>query len=652
MIKRNFWLALALAPSILFAKDYPLKSPNGQNVLTVTCEKQISFNVRNKNTVIVDVQNLSLSLDAVKMGNNPKVKSVKQTSYKGTIHVDVPTKFKSIADVYNQLELQLAGGVSLIFRAYDNGVAYRFVTNLAKAEVLVDDESFSFDVKEAKNTIWPYEFSKHANPMQSHFEYTFKNIPYNTIDTIAVGLPAYFTAKNGSKVVFTEADLFDYPNLFIQKAGALRSVFPHPILEQEKKGDRGIKIIKEASYIAKTTGKRSYPWRVWMINNDDAGLLTNNLVYQLATPSKIKNTNYIKPGKVAWDWWNDNNIYGVDFRAGINTQTYKYYIDFAAKFGLEYIMLDEGWTKSTTDLLHEKADIDVKELVRYGKEKNVDVLVWVLWGPLDEHMDEILDLYKSWGVKGIKVDFMARAEQYMVNFYTRLAEACAKRELMVDFHGAYKPTGLNRTYPNVMNYEGVHGLENNKWEKSITPEHDATLPFTRMMAGPIDYTPGAMKNATDKNFHPIFSEPMSMGTRAHQTALYVVFESPWNMLADNPSNYLKDVKYTTYLAKFPTVWDETKILYADAGKAVITARRNGNAWYVGGITNWTKFEKQIDLSFLGKGQYQAEIVADGINADRAAEDYKLISQACNAGTKYDVKMAPGGGFSMIIRPQQ
>lgn len=644
-------LSLALLPAVVMAKDYPLVSPDGQNVLTVSCEKTVSFTLSNRNVNILNVKNLALELDAAKLGANPKVKSIKKTAFKGVINVDVPTKFKTINDVYNQLELIFEGGISITFRAYDNGVAYRFATS-SKGEVIINNEQLSFEISQASNAIWPYESSVHKNPLYSHFEYSFKNIDYNKIDSTTVGLPLYFTASNGAKVVFTESDLFDYPNLFIKKNGIMNSVFPHPILEQQKTTDRGIKIIKEADYIAKTRGTRTYPWRLWMINNDDAGLLTNNLVFQLATPSKVKNTAYIKPGKVAWDWWNDNNIYGVDFRSGINTQTYKYYIDFAAKFGLPYIMLDEGWTKSTTDLLNPHDNIDIEELVRYGKQKHVDVLVWVLWGPLDEKMDEILDLYKSWGIKGIKVDFMQRAEQYMVNFYTRLAQACAKRELMVDFHGSYKPTGLNRTYPNVMSYEGVHGLENNKWQRSITPEHDALLPFTRMMAGPMDYTPGAMINATKKNFNPVYGQPMSMGTRAHQTALYVVFESPWMMLADNPSNYLKDIKYTAYLSQFPTVWDETKVLFADAGKAVVVARRNGDKWYIGGITNWDRFEKEISLDFLGNKSYYAEILADGINADRAAEDYKITTQVFTNASTYPIKMAPGGGFTIVLSPKK
>jgi alpha-glucosidase len=643
--------SLLLLSVPIFATDYELLSPNGNNLVKISCDKSVSFFVRNRNTTIFSVNDLALELDVAALGRYPKIEKAKRSTSKTTIEVPVPTKFSSIVDHYQELELVFKGGYSIIFRAYDNGIAYRFVTRLPETSVTVKNEQLSFTIDSAQNTIWPYEYSKHSNPMLSHFEYLFKHTRYDSIDKTAVGLPVYFTGKNGAKIVFTESDLFDYPNLFLEKDGALKALFPHPIVEQQPVRDRGIKIIKEADHIAATKGIRTYPWRLWMIADSDAALLTNTLVYQLATPSKLSNTAWIKPGKVAWDWWNANNVYGVNFKSGINNETYKYYIDFASQFGLPYIILDEGWTRTTLDLMHSNPDINIPELVAYGRQKKVDLILWCLWNPLDAKMDEILDLYKSWGVKGIKVDFMARAEQYMVNFYTRAAEACAKRELLIDFHGAYKPTGLERTYPNVISYEGVHGLENNKWEATITPQHDATLPFTRMLAGPMDYTPGAMKNASRRNFNFVYTEPMSMGTRAHQTALYVVFESPLQMLADNPSNYLREPAYTSYLAKFPTTWNDMKVLYADAGKAVIVARRNGNSWYIGGITDWNAFTKEVSLDFLSNGEYEAEILEDGINADKAAQDHKISKIAVNKTTKLSIKMAPGGGFTAIITPK-
>ncbi|HXS58620.1 MAG TPA: glycoside hydrolase family 97 catalytic domain-containing protein [Hanamia sp.] len=651
-MKKMIWLligCLAIAGQSM-AKEYPLSSPNGNNVMQVTCAGNIGFTLWNNKIQVLSVNNLRLHVkDKATAGQDAIVLKTIYSKGDEMLKVVAPVKFSTIRDHYNQMEIIFKGNYSLVFRAYDNGVAYRFVTRFKDDSVWVNKEEMSFDVKEASNAIWPYEAEKHENPFLSHFEYLFKNIPYQKIDSTIAGLPVYFTAGNQSKIVFTEADLFDYPNLFLQNNGQqLQAVLPHVIAKQQRVRDRGVKILEEADYIAKTTGNRQYPWRLWMINNDDAGLLTNTLVYQLATPSVIKNTDWIKPGKIAWDWWNANNLYGVDFKSGINNTTYKYYIDFASKFGLQYIILDEGWTKTTLDVMHPNPNIDIPELVAYGKKKNVDIILWVLWNPLDENMDAILDLYKSWGVKGIKVDFMARAEQYMVNFFTRTAMACAKRELLADLHGAYKPTGLHRTYPNVLSFESVHGLENDKWDTTITPTHDATIPFTRMMAGPMDFTPGAMRNAVKGNFNAVYTQPMSQGTRAHQTALYIVFESPLQMLADNPSSYLMDEKYTGYVAQIPTTWEDMKVLYADAGKAVIIARKHGDKWYIGGITNWDPFQKEVSLDFLGTGDYQAEILSDGINANRVGEDYRITTVPVNKLSTLKINMASGGGFTAVI----
>ncbi len=633
------------------AKEYELKSPSGNNVIKISCNGKVAVQLYNRQAEVLNISDISMQLTGIGWLNaNSVVAKVINSSGNNIITPDVPVKFKTIKDQYNQLELVFKNKYSIIFRLYDNGFAYRIVTKFSTPAVIVENEKLQFTIPGGKNSWWPYEYSHKKMPFQSHYEYTFREFAYDHISDTIVGLPVPFTAQNGSKIVFTESDLFDYPNLFVQKQGSVNAVFPHPITEQEQKGDRTTIIKKEADYIAATTGQRAYPWRLWMINDDDAGLLTNTLVYQLATPSRLADAGWIKPGKVAWDWWNDNNIFGVNFKSGINNNTYKYYIDFAAKYGLEYILLDEGWTKTTLDLLHPNPEINVPELVAYGKGKNVAVILWVLWNPLNEKMDEILDLYQSWGVKGIKVDFMARAEQYMVNFYTRTAEACAKRKLMVDFHGAYKPTGLQRTYPNVISFEGVHGLENDKWEASITPEHDAVLPFTRMMAGPMDYTPGAMRNATKGNFRPVFSQPMSMGTRAHQAALYAIFESPLQMLADNPSNYLREPEYTKFISAFPTTWDDTKVLYADAGNVVVVARKHGDVWYIGGITNWTAVSKSIKLDFLSEGTFSMQLLKDGINAGKMAEDYTLTSRNVSAKDVFDVEMASGGGFAAVLSP--
>jgi alpha-glucosidase len=427
-------------------------------------------------------------------------------------------------------------------------------------------------------------------------------------------------------------------------------VQPKAILETYKRGDRAEVIASNADYIAMTRGSRSFPWRVMVVASEDRELLENELVYKLSSPCLLAETDWIRPGKVAWDWWNANNIYGVDFRAGINTETYKYYIDFASEFGLEYVILDEGWSASTLDLSTGNPELNIEELFAYAENKDVGIILWVLWNALDKDLEATLDRFAGWGARGIKVDFMVRADQDMVNYYERVAAEAAKRELLVNYHGAYKPSGLNRKYPNVVNYEGVKGLENSKWEEAVSPWHDVVLPFTRMVAGPMDYTPGAMINANKENFRAVFTQPMSQGTRAHQAAMYVLYDAPLQMLCDNPSNYLKEPEYTRFLAEIPVSWDQTIGLPSRVGEYVVMARRQGDVWYLGAMTNWDTRTLEIDPSFLGNGTFQIDYLEDGPNADRHAADYRMSTRTLQPGEKISIKMAPGGGWVAILKP--
>jgi alpha-glucosidase len=386
---------------------------------------------------------------------------------------------------------------------------------------------------------------------------------------------------------------------------------------------------------------------VLVIAEDDGDLIESEMVYKLSPENRIKDPSWIRPGKVAWDWWNANNIFGVDFRAGINTETYKYYIDFASRYGIEYIILDEGWS-DTTDLFQVNPDIDLDELLEHARRKNVGVILWVVWKTLDDQLDEALDRFAEWGIKGIKVDFMQRDDQWMVNYYWKVAEAAARRKLLVDFHGSYKPAGLRRAYPNVLTREGVRGLEHVKWSEHPTPEHNLLLPFIRMLAGPMDYTPGAMINAQKNNFNAVFTRPMSLGTRCHQLAMYVVFESPLQMLADSPSHYLREEACVGFLAVVPTVWDETRVLDAKVGDYVLIARKSGEEWYVGAMTDWSPRELTMDLSFLPEGDFTMEFFQDGPNADRYASDFEQGRKAVSRDSKIRIRLAPGGGWAARI----
>jgi alpha-glucosidase len=381
----------------------------------------------------------------------------------------------------------------------------------------------------------------------------------------------------------------------------------------------------------------------------DGDLLTNQLVWLLAKPSQLQDTSWIKPGKVAWDWWNYNNVYDLGFKAGVNTQTYKYYIDFAAKYGLQYIILDEGWYK-LGNVLEVVPEINMEELTAYAKEKNVGIILWVIWKSLDDQLIPALDQYAKWGIKGIKVDFMQRDDQKLINFYYKVCSETAKRKMLVDFHGGQKQITMTRTWPNMISGEGVRGMEWSKWSAESEPKHNVTLPFTRMFLGPMDYTPGAMRNATRTTFAPISHQPMALGTRCHQLAMYVVFESPLQMLSDSPSNYLREPEAMEFLAPVPSIWDDTKVLDGRIAEYVLVERRNGNDWYVGAMTDWTARELEVDFSFLPEGNFTMEAYQDGVNADRMAGDYKKIKMQVNKSTKLKIKLAPGGGWAARVHP--
>jgi alpha-glucosidase len=641
-----YLLAFLLVSLKLSAKVYQVSSPDGQIVTTINTDDGISWSSTVNGTAVFNQNKISLTVNGDVLGATAKVKKAKETAVSSKVEALVPVKSRTIDNTYNQLTLTFKNDFAVSFRVFNNGVAYRFETS-KKGEAIVNDEQVMLNFAGNYPIIFPEE-----ETLLSHYERLYKNETLSSLDEGKFcSLPTLIEGDNNIKIGITEADLFDYPGLFLEATASprLNSKFPKVILELKPKGDRNITVVKEADYIAKTEGNRTFPWRVFMISQEDKDLVENQMVYLLSRECKIEDPSWIKPGLVGWDWWNDNNLYDVDFKSGIDNQTYKYYIDFASEYGIPYIILDEGWSKTTTNVLESRPEIDIPELVAYGKERNVDLILWSLWGPVDKDMDNILDRFAEWGVKGMKVDFMSQAGQYMVNFYDRIAKACADRKLLVDFHGAYKPSGLRRAYPNVINYEGVKGMENCKWSNVITPEHDVTLPFTRMLAGPMDFTPGAMRNAHPKDYTKSHSNPMSLGTRCHQLAMYVVYDAPLQMLSDSPSNYYKEAECTLFLSQMKTVWDDTKVLDAKVGDYIVTARKSGSDWYIGAMTDDDARTLSIDLSFLESDDYEIEIMQDGINADKAAQDYQHITKKVDKNSKIEIPMASGGGWAAVCR---
>lgn len=640
-------ICLLVVFNVTMAKEYELSSPNGRISLKVNVDENCTYSVSLGDQQIITASPIALKLDNGDVwGQDARVRKAKVTSYSKELTPVVQRKYAKIQDDYNQLTLSFKG-YSLEFRAYDEGAAYRWVSAL-KGEYKVNSEQASF-VFPADHTTWfPEEESLFSHQEREYLKVNLAEIGSDRFCSTGM----LVDCGNGVKTYISESDLMDYPGMFLkgddQNPNALVGKFAGVVLEEKQLSDRDVKPTKYADYIAQCNGPRSFPWRALLISENDEELVQSELIYKLAPELKIQNTEWIKPGKVAWDWWNANNIYGVDFKSGVNNDTYKYYIDFASKNNLEYIILDEGWyhLENIMDVVDE---IDIQELVDYGKERNVGVILWVVWKALDDQLEKALDQFEAWGVKGIKIDFMQRDDQWMVNFYEKIARECAARELLVDYHGAYKPAGLERAYPNVINYEGVKGLENAKWSLLPDPEHNVTLPFTRMVAGAMDYTPGAMINATKENFRKVFSEPMSSGTRCHQLAMYVVFESPLQMLCDNPSNYYKEPECMEFLSVVPSVWDDTKVLKGKVGDYVAIARRSGDTWYIGAMTDWDARELSLDLDFLGDGNYTMSVWKDGVNADKHAADFAQESRRVTSDSKVNVKMAPGGGWTAILK---
>ncbi len=628
----------------LNAKDYSVKSPDSSIEIKVKVADAISWSVAVDGNDVLKESTISIELADKVLGTTPKVRKTSTTNINSELSAVVPYKFKEMVDHCNELAISFKEGFALRFRAYDNGVAYRWEASL-KDGIEIINEVAGLNFNDGCSILFPEEVS-----LYSHYERAY-------VDTVLAGigkgrfcsLPALVTTANGIKVGITETGQTNYPAMFLEGTGEdrLTALFPKVPVEIKMARDRTEDILNEAEYIAATKGSRAFPWRCLMIAREDKELVENALPFILAEENVLEDASWIKPGTVAWDWWNANNIYGVDFKAGVNTETYKYFIDFAARFGINYIILDEGWS-NTTNLFEFMPGMDVHEIINYGKSKGVDVVLWVLWKPLYENLEATLDKFKEWGAVGIKVDFMQRADQLMVNYYEEIAKAAAEREFLVDFHGAFKPNGLQRKYPNVVNYEGLRGNEHHKWADYITPAHNLTLPFTRMLAGPMDYTPGAMINHDARGFKINFDSPMSQGTRAHQSSMYVLYESPLQMFCDTPSNYLKEPGYVEFMVKIPTTWDKTVALEGKIKEYLVVARKSGDNWYIGGMTDWTPREFEISLGFLEEGKWQIEYLADGINANRHLADY-VIKKEMVSGKSLKISMASGGGYVAILK---
>lgn len=658
MRKTLLMLACMLGTMLWAQKKYELTSPDGTVQSQIEVGQTLTYDIRvDGRTVLLPSTVQMTTSDATAWKGSLRLKKAKRSAIDQEIASPF-TRQATMQDKCNVLTLHFANDCAVEFRAYDNGVCYRFISNRKEAYRVLD-ETVEYRLPSDPVCTVPYTPNFDEKNPGVQFETSFENY-YTTARLSELDprrysfLPLIVDAGEGVKLCLTESHLENYPGLYLQAtAGTLKGVFAaHPKeLKQGGHNNLQMKVVSREDYIARVEGARPFPWRIAMISRNDTELAENNLSYILGAPSRVEDISWIRPGKVAWDWWNDWNIGGVDFRSGVNNDTYKHYIDFASEKGIEYVILDEGWAVNLkADLMQVVPDINLPELVAYADARNVGLILWAGYRAFERDMEQVCRHYSNMGIKGFKVDFMDRDDQPMTDFYYRAAAMCANYKMLVDFHGAFKPAGLCRTFPNAINFEGVCGLEQMKWKPAGHDQvtYDTQIPFIRQSAGPMDYTQGAMLNAAKGTYHPNNAEPMSQGTRCHQLGLYMILESPLSMLCDSPTKYRTlGGPCVDFIAQVPTVWDETRVLAGEMGHYIVTARRKGDVWYVGGITNWSARDVDIPTSFLGNGTWKVQSFIDGTNAHRLATDYKFTAgQECRSGESIHIHMAPGGGFAL------
>ncbi|MGA9649219.1 glycoside hydrolase family 97 protein [Pedobacter sp.] len=648
-MKKHLLILLVGMFTNIIARSAELISPNGLIKVEIHVTDKISYDIYKGNRLLLKNCSLGINIDKAYLDREIKVRSLKSFKINEQLNPVVPLKFSKIDNLCNVLVMKLSSGYSVEFRAYDGGVAYRFITDLKgdkNGQIKVISENITLPL--------PNSYQLHVQPAKdftSNYEtnYIHPDAKTWTDSKQMVTLPALIDTKTGVKILFGETDLTDYPCLFLKGEvnKGMMSTFSKVATEERQEGDRFMRITKSGDFIAKTSGKRTYPWRYFITASNDLELLESTLPVKLAPRSLIKNTDWIKPGQVSWEWWNDASPYGPDvkFESGYNLETYKYYIDFASKSRIPYIIMDEGWAESVHDPYTPNKKVDLQELIKYGKEKKVDIILWLTWLSVEKNMG-LFKKFSEWGIKGVKIDFMDRNDQWMVNYYERVAKEAAKYNILVDFHGAFTPRGLEHKYPNVISYEGVRGLEQ---MEGCQPENTIYLPFIRNIAGAMDFTPGAMINMQPEVYGGKRPNAAAVGTRAYQLALFVLFESGVQMLCDNPTLYYKNQDCTDFIVKVPVTWDETKALVAEAGEIAVVAKRNGKKWFIGGITNGMARDIDLSLDFLTKGKsYSMTCFSDGINASRQAMDFNKKTITVSSNADIPVKMSRNGGFAAII----
>lgn len=635
---------LALYVFSLQGRNIEATSPDERNKIFINTKDGISYSIFRNNTRILDHSSLSLTVGKEVWGKDTDCNKVERKTISETVAFPVPRKFRETIHAYNLIILHYKK-YNVEFRVYNEGVAYRFVST-ANNESPVQSEQVQYNFGKDYTT-----YTLLTDQLQNWFEQTYSVMPISKLPSDSFSVAPIMIEVDTYKVLLAEANLYHYAGMYLQAKGkAFHGIFAnYPDREEPADGDNKIYATTRKDYIIPHCGKRSFPWRVTGIFDKATDIVSSELIYLLSdVPSPKADYSWIKPGKVLWDWWNDRNIYHIDFKSGINTNTYLYLIDYASKNGIEYILLDEGWSQRN-DLLKLNPEVDIHHICQYAQTKGVGVQLWAKWVNIARQMDEAFEQFDKWGVKGVKIDFMDRNDAKMVHFYEQVAIKAAQHQLLVDFHGSYPNEGMRRKYPNLMTREGVIGLEYNKWSKRATVTHDVIIPYLRMWAGPMDYTPGAMLNAHSETFYENQHEPMSQGTRSHQLAMYVVYESPLQMVSDSPTKYDENPESFEFIKSVPTTWDETMPIAGEVGEYIVIARRHNNTWYIGALNGVIPRRLEIDLSFMGKGEKKIRSHADGINAYQQAKDSQITEQNLKDSEKLQIEMSRGGGYIGIIQ---
>jgi len=625
-------------------------SPDNTIQVSVTGGKTLLVSAQYKGTVILEPSEIGLMIRQV--NSNWALGKTSLQKIDEIIFPPVAEKRKVIRDYYHQLNIEFKSKISLQVRVYNDGFAYRF-TSARKDSITIEKEIARYSLPQTKF----YGSAVNKRPDLDIFHTSFEE-PYliKPTDSISASLfffsPVMVGFANEMKAVITESDLEDYPGMFLKfnDDKLLEGVNAgYPLEVKMNPGEFPQEVVtRRADFIARTKGSRTFPWRVFLLSEKDSQLPSNDLVYRLGAPSRVADTQWIKPGKGTDEWIIGINLFNVPFKPGVNTATYKFYIDFAKRFGFQRIMMDAGWSENS-DLFKINPEINMEEISSYAKSKGISLSMWTLAATLDRQLEPALKQFKQWGVDFIMTDFMDRDDQKMVNFYHRIAKACAAEKIMIMFHGAFKPAGFSRTWPNAITREGVLGSEYNIWSEKAHPDHDLLLPFIRMTSGPMDYEPGILDNATKKTFRPISEKVMSMGTRMHQAAMFVVFESPIQLFSGNPSQGLVEPEFMELIGSIPTVWDETFVLDGKVGEYIVTARKKESDFFLAGMSNWNGRTVEVDFSFLDEGDYDAVLVRDGLNADRYPSDYAITKRTISKKSKIDFTMAKGGGFVVVLK---